>query len=445
MQVLEGFDASGVPRLRAPVRPITLRHLLTHTAGYGYPVWSEALGRYHEVQGLPSTSTCRNAALLAPLLFDPGERWNYGINIEWAGKVIEAVTGQRLGVYLTRHFFEPLGMSSTAFKITSAMRARLAKVHERAADGSLCAIELEVPQEPEFELGGGGLYSTAGDYLQFVRMILNDGQSSSGERVLAPETVDLMSRNHIGELAVVKLQTCMPNRSNDAEFFPGTVKRWGLSFMINEEAVLTGRSAGGLAWGGLATRISGLIVRAAWAESISPRSAVRRSPLSAVVPSVREGGVSGAFVLTHQASRTASAVSISSLREAPSFRIAALTRMPLHDGPLFGGELAGLEQDMIRNADFADIVQRAEIATLSMMGPFRKAAKRGCGCSCRASIRTNAFSLVLAAVTRAALFNHPIAQMPFASASFHCPDYEYTKSRPGGCTASTAHRLLLRR
>src|SRR5690349_13064840 len=88
VQVLEGFDASGAPRLRPPKRPITLRHLLTHTAGYGYPVWSEALGRFHEVQNLPTTSTGRNASLLAPLLFDPGERWNYGINIDWVGKLI---------------------------------------------------------------------------------------------------------------------------------------------------------------------------------------------------------------------------------------------------------------------------------------------------------------------------------------------------------------------
>ena len=252
VQVLEGFDAGGAPRLRAPVRPITLRHLLTHTAGYGYPVWSEALARYHEVRDLPSTSTCRHAALLAPLLFDPGERWNYGINIEWVGKMIEAVSGQRLGVYLAEHLFEPLGMTSTAFKINPDMRARLAKVHERAADGRLAAIEFEVPQEPEFELGGGGLYSTAGDYLRFVRMILNNGESSTGARVLAPETVDLMSRNHIGELSVVRMQSCMLNRSNDAEFFPGIVKRWGLTFMINEEVAPTGRSAGGLAWGGLA-------------------------------------------------------------------------------------------------------------------------------------------------------------------------------------------------
>ena len=251
VQVLEGFDASGTPRTRPPKRPITLRHLLTHTAGFGYPVWSEALKRYYEVQGLPATSTCRNASLRVPLLFDPGERWNYGINIEWAGKMIEAVSGKRLGAYLAQNLFEPLGMSDTAFKITPSMRARLAKVHERGADRSLTPIDFEIPQEPEFDMGGGGLYSTAPDYLKFVRMILGRGKLGD-TRVLAEETVELMSRNHIGELPVTLLKTAMPARSKDAEFFPGIEKRWGLSFMINTQAAPTGRSAGSLAWAGLA-------------------------------------------------------------------------------------------------------------------------------------------------------------------------------------------------
>jgi methyl acetate hydrolase len=251
VQVLEGFDASGAPRLRPPKRPITLRHLLTHTAGYGYPVWSEALGRFHEVQNLPTTSTGRNASLLAPLLFDPGERWNYGINIDWVGKLIEAVSGQRLGAYLAEHLFAPLAMRDTAFRITPAMRTRLAKVHERNALGAFMATDFEVPQDPEFELGGGGLYSTAPDYLNFLRMLL-DGGTCGGTRVLQAQTVELMSRNHIGELRVTPMISAMPTRSNDAEFFPGMVKRWGLTFMINDETAPTGRSAGSLSWGGIA-------------------------------------------------------------------------------------------------------------------------------------------------------------------------------------------------
>lgn len=250
VQVLEGFDAAGSPRLRAPKRPITLRHLLTHTSGYGYAMWNEPLARYMEVTGLPATSSCQNAALRLPLLFDPGERWNYGINIELAGKVIEAVSGKKLGVCLKENLFDPLGMDSTGFRITPSMRKRMARLHERGADGALTAGDFEVPQEPEFEMGGGGLYSTAVDYLAFVRMILNKGVGN-GNRVLESETVDLMSRNHMGELRVVPLRTVNPLRSNDAEFFPGVPKSWGLGFMINHDRAPTGRSAGGLAWAGL--------------------------------------------------------------------------------------------------------------------------------------------------------------------------------------------------
>jgi methyl acetate hydrolase len=251
VQVLEGFDISGMPRTRPPKRPITLRHLLTHTAGYGYPIWSEALARYYRVMGLPSTGSCEMAALRVPLLFDPGERWGYGINLEWAGKIVEAVSGKKLSAYLRENLFDPLGMHDTAFKITPSMRERVAKLHERGDDDTLTAIEFEVPQEPETEMGGGGLYSTAGDYLKFVQMILNRGWSSNG-RVLKPETVDLMSRNHMGDLRVSRLETVMPTRSNNVEIFPGVPKTWGLSFMINETAAPTGRSPGSLSWAGLA-------------------------------------------------------------------------------------------------------------------------------------------------------------------------------------------------
>src|SRR5206468_3057453 len=111
------------------------------------------------------------------------------------------------------------------------MRARLAKVHMRGEDGKFAPTNIEIPQEPEFEMGGGGLYSTAGDYLLFVRMILNRG-TGNGNRVLKPETVDLMSRNAMGDTKVRMLKTAMPPLTNDAEFFPGMPKDWGLSFMI---------------------------------------------------------------------------------------------------------------------------------------------------------------------------------------------------------------------
>lgn len=250
--VLEGFDDAGAPRTRPPSHPVNLRHLLTHTAGFSYDIWDEDLIRYQEATDTPGIISCMNAALTTPLRFDPGERWNYGINIDWAGKMIEAVSGRKLGDYLQAHLFEPLGMSDTAFRITDPMRAKLAKIHQREENGSLTPlVDLELPQEPEFEMGGGGLYGTVGDYLAFVRMILNQGRAN-GSQVLRPETVDMMSRNQMGNSRVTVMKTAMPPFSNDVEFFPGCPKTWGLGFMINEEEAPTGRSAGSLAWAGLA-------------------------------------------------------------------------------------------------------------------------------------------------------------------------------------------------
>ncbi len=250
-QVLEGFDAAGQPQLRAAKRPITLRQLLTHTAGYTYDVWNADTGRYEKQANLPGIITCKNDALKTPLAFDPGARWEYGINIDFAGKMVEKVTGERLEGYFREHIFGPLGMADTSFKISPSQRERLVAMHARGADGSLKPIEFEMPQEPEFYMGGGGLYSAGPDYLKFVRMFLNHG-SLDGKTVLKPETVALMGQNQIGDINVVALKTVAPESSLDAEFFPGMVKKWGLGFMINTETAPTGRSAGSLAWAGLA-------------------------------------------------------------------------------------------------------------------------------------------------------------------------------------------------
>ncbi len=251
VRVLEGFADDGQPLTRPPRRPITLRHLLTHTAGFSYEIWNEEIIRYQEAKGIPSIISCQNTALNTPLLFDPGERWEYGINIDWAGKMVEAVSGRRLGAYMQENIFEPLGMRDTAFKLRPDMRARLAKIHQHGADDGFTALDLEIPQEPEFEMGGGGLYGTVGDYMKFVRLILNRG-TAEGRQVLQPETVDMMARNQMGECRVRPVKTAMPPLSNDAEFFPGMPKTWGLTFMINTEQAPTGRSAGSLAWAGLA-------------------------------------------------------------------------------------------------------------------------------------------------------------------------------------------------
>jgi methyl acetate hydrolase len=250
-KVVEGFDSAGKPRLRAPARPITLRHLLTHTAGFSYEIWNPAIAQYQTATGTPGIITCTNAALTTPLMFDPGDRWEYGINIDWAGKMVEKASGMKLDQYFREKIFRPLGMNDTSFKLSPSQRARLASVHQRGADGTLAPIEFELPQDPEFLMGGGGLYGTAADYLAFVRMIMLDG-SLHGSQVLKPETVALMAQNNIGTIEIGAFRTAAPSLSNDVELFPGMSKKWGLSFLINTAPAPTGRSAGSLAWAGLA-------------------------------------------------------------------------------------------------------------------------------------------------------------------------------------------------
>jgi methyl acetate hydrolase len=268
VQVLEGFDAANAPRLRAPRRPITLRHLLTHTAGFVYDIWNADMLRYQEHAGIPGIIECKNVTLELPLAFDPGDRWDYGINIDWVGKLVERLSGQSLEAYFREHIFGPLGMVDSGFVIGAEQRARLAGMHVRLADGSLQPVPFEVPQEPEFFMGGGGLYSTGPDYLAFLRMLLGGGQL--GEvRVLQPETVADMGKNQIGELNVGLLKSCVPGSSNDAEFFPGMPKKWGLGYMISTAEAPSGRGANSLAWAGLANtyfwldptrRITGVIL-----------------------------------------------------------------------------------------------------------------------------------------------------------------------------------------
>jgi CubicO group peptidase (beta-lactamase class C family) len=244
--VLGGFDKDGKAIIRKPRRPVTLRHLLTHTSGLGYDTWNADVLKYRQATGIPAVGSCQNAALTTPLLFDPGERWEYGISIDWAGKMVEAASGQRLDRYMTERLFTPLGMSDTGFAIGPAQRLRKAKMHTRNAAGGFNVMEHEIPQTPEFHMGGGGLYSTVSDYLRFTSALMNGGGP-----ILKPETVTLMGRNHMAEGVLCRpLKSQLPNLSTDMDFVDGMT--WGLSFMINPTAFPGRRSADSLTWGGLA-------------------------------------------------------------------------------------------------------------------------------------------------------------------------------------------------
>lgn len=268
-QVLEGFDAAGAPKLRPAKRPITLRHLLTHTAGFGYEQWDPTINRYAKGAGLPPRATGKLVTIRMPLVFDPGDRWLYGINTDWVGRLVESASGQPLDVYFREKIFAPLGMNDSGYTPSSEQRARQARLYSRQAGGSLTLQPLEtVPAAPEFWSGGGPLYSTPRDYLTFLQMLLHGG-AVNGARLLKPETVAEMHRNATGSIACGVLKTEMPPISNDVDLFPGAPLRWGLGYMLNVDAGPNGRSAGTVSWGGLfntyywldpARKVTGLIM-----------------------------------------------------------------------------------------------------------------------------------------------------------------------------------------
>lgn len=275
LQVLDGFDGAGQPRLRAPKTDVTTRQLLLHTAGFGYDFFNENYRRLAEDHGQPSVVSCSRASLETPLLFDPGTRWEYGSNIDWVGQVVEGIRGKRLGDVCRERIFDPLGMADTGFARSDAMKARTATIHARAADGTLTPMDgFALPDAPEVDCGGHGLYATVPDYMKFIRMWLNDGAAPAG-RVLRRETVDWAVRNGLqAHQKVGMLPGVIPSLSNDAEFFPGVKKGWSYTFMTNEEPAPTGRPAGAIGWAGLANLFYWIDRKAGiggyWATQILP-------------------------------------------------------------------------------------------------------------------------------------------------------------------------------
>ncbi|VVM08212.1 serine hydrolase domain-containing protein [Methylacidimicrobium tartarophylax] len=251
LPLIEGFDPRGEPILRPPKREITTRMLLTHTAGFGYEFFHPTYFRLHRTRGQPSSSSGCKASLLTPLLFEPGERWEYGTGMDWCGQVIEGVVGRRLGEVFAERLFAPLGIESTAFELTGPMRARLAVLHQRQPDGSLRATDFELPANPEVHMGGHGLYGTVGDFMKLIRLWLNEGMGER-RRLLRPETIRMAAENQLGARKVGTFPGVASRHPRLAEFLPGPSKSWGLSFLIHEQDLSTGRPAGSLSWAGLA-------------------------------------------------------------------------------------------------------------------------------------------------------------------------------------------------
>lgn len=253
IQVIDGFDEAGAPRLRPPKTDITTRQLLLHTAGFAYDFFDETYKRLADEHGQPSVVAASRASIETPLVFDPGERWQYGTNIDWVGQVVEGIRGKRLGEVMQERIFAPLGMKDTAFTRTSDMKARTAVIHSRGSDGQLTPMDdFALPDEPEVHMGGHGLYGTVPDYMKFIRMWLNRGAGPGGQ-ILKPETVEWARRGSLSPgQEVTEFKGVIPSLSNDAEFFPGLPKDWSYTFMVNNEPAPTGRPAGAIGWAGLA-------------------------------------------------------------------------------------------------------------------------------------------------------------------------------------------------
>lgn len=276
LQVLDGFDAEGQPRLRPPKRRITVNDLLLHTTGLCYEFFSADDLKYRGAKNIPTVVSATFDSIRTVLLHEPGAAWTYGVNIDWLGRIVEQQRGKRLGEVMRERLFEPLGMQEIGFGLTDAMKPRRAVIHDRAADGKLTPLpDLVLPDPPPMDMGGHGLYGTVGEYMKFIRMILNGGVGTNG-RVLKAETVDALSQDGLKALglSVTGWTTSIPSLSNTGSFFPGVDKGWSYSFMTNRERTPTGRSAGSLAWAGLANTYF-WIDRAAgiggyWATQILP-------------------------------------------------------------------------------------------------------------------------------------------------------------------------------
>ncbi|MGY6409860.1 MAG: serine hydrolase domain-containing protein [Alkalilacustris sp.] len=249
VMVLEGWDGD-VPRLRKPRRPATLRHLATHCSGLEYEIWNPGMAEWLQRTGNPPVLSGLRQGLFYPMMFDPGDRWGYGIGIDWLGRMVEAVSGQRIDAFLRAEIFDPLGMADTDVEVRDHMAPRLAQLRLRAQDGAFAAFELAPPPSPEVYGMGHCLHSTAPDYMRFLRMLLNRG-ALDGVRVLSEAAVASMLENHIGDLRVTPMTSINPVASADVELFPGIEKTHSFAFLRVEEDVPGMRRAGAQGWAGL--------------------------------------------------------------------------------------------------------------------------------------------------------------------------------------------------
>jgi len=245
LPLLEGFDGD-TPRLRAPASAATVRQLMTHTAGLGYFFTNAKLQRWHQLSGEPNVLSGLKRSLYAPLVNDPGTAWEYGVNTDWLGLVVEQISGDNLGRVLRERIYDPLGMHDSSFMPSDAQAERLLRVMQRQADGSLAPAELAAAAPPEWDAAGHGSYGTVQDYAKFVQAWLNDGAG-----VLQPATVQLALQDQLGAIRLpAVMKSFEPALSNDVPSLP-VAQGWGLGFHLTLADLPGMRSRGSADWAGL--------------------------------------------------------------------------------------------------------------------------------------------------------------------------------------------------
>ncbi|KAL4870722.1 hypothetical protein BDV12DRAFT_207415 [Aspergillus spectabilis] len=248
---------------------ITLRMLLSHTAGFGYTFFNERLREWSYPAGVDEFSG-RVEDVTLPLLFQPGERWEYGVGIDWAGIALERATGLTLNTYLQKHVFKPLEINDMSMIPSREMRQRLAYMHYREHDGTLrtrdhllrTPLVVDLNNETEvsrvFNSGGAGMFAKPQDYSRILSVLLNDGTCPrTGTQLLRKETVESMFTNQIpyfpnySRQSIPAAKPDLTNAIPELYPVPGDPEQgWGITFMLSNGGA-TGRSTGTGHWAGL--------------------------------------------------------------------------------------------------------------------------------------------------------------------------------------------------
>lgn len=259
IKILEGFDANDLPILKKPKNKPTIRHLLTHTAGFSYSFFSFRYKKLLDLYGYPNIINSTWKDFNTPFIFEPGTKWHYGTNIDWVGKIVQTVTKMSLGEYCRQNIFNLIGAKTLTFQKSEKQAADSVEIHQRNETGDIYPLKNLMPDHVEFEAGGHGLYGTLTDFMKFLEIFLHQGECpSTGKQILKPKTVknysltNILPKNVFVESTLELSQPDLSHKVNVFDAYPKELQGWTASFHKVDIESPTGRSKGSVNWCGLA-------------------------------------------------------------------------------------------------------------------------------------------------------------------------------------------------